>query len=181
MKRDKETITLGSGNVYITEYTGTIPADSVIETEENRIGYIKGGATLEYNQETYTTEDDLGFVKKTVTTKEDSVFKTGIMTWNGKTLEQLIATARVTEEGTKRTIKIGGLKNDNHKYYVVRFLHKDSVDGNVRVTIIGKNTAGLSLAFVKDQETVVDAEFTAKPSDDEGTLIIMEEEIEETH
>lgn len=180
-KRDKETITLGSGDVFTCEYEGTIPNDNVIETEENRLGHIKGGASIEYTQETYTAEDDLGVVKKTVTTKEDAKFKTGIITWNGKTIEKIIATARVTEEGNKRIIKIGGLKNDNHKYYVIRFVHKDPVDGNVRVTIIGRHSAGMTLAFVKDQETTIDAEFTAKPSDTEGTLIIIEEEIEETH
>lgn len=179
-KRDKDTITLGSGDVYIKEFTGEIPADSDIEKEDNRLGHIQGGANIEYTQETYTAEDDQGVVKKTVTTKEDVKFKTGIMTWNGNTLKKLVPTGRVTEAGNKRTIKIGGVKNDDRKYYVIRFVHKDEIDGNVRVTIVGKSTGGLALSFAKDKETVIDAEFTAKPSDAEGTLIILEEEISET-
>ena len=41
---DGEKIVLGSGLVYITEYSGTIPEDSVIETDENLLGLIQGRA-----------------------------------------------------------------------------------------------------------------------------------------
>mgnify|MGYP006978495689 CR=1 FL=1 len=34
---------------------------------------------------------------------------------------------------------------------------------------------GFSLAFNPDKETVVDAEFSAMSSDDDGTLVIVEE------
>ena len=37
--------------------------------------------------------------------------------------------------------------------------------------IVGQNQAGFSLAFAKDKETVIDAEFKALAQDDEGTLI----------
>lgn len=179
-KRTKKTITLGSGKMYITDFTGKIPENSVIETEENIAGYIQGGASLEYSPEFYTAEDDLGKAKKTIITKEDVKLKSGIMTWNGKTLQQLCATGRVTEEKGIRKVKIGGISNNDNKNYVIHFVHEDKVDGDVRVTIVGKNTAGFTLAFAKDKETVVDAEFGAVPSDDEGTLIIYQEEIDET-
>ena len=45
--------------------------------------------------------------------------------------------------------------------------------------IVGQNEAGFTLAFAKDKETVVDAEFKASPMDSEGTLIHYEEEIVE--
>lgn len=179
-KRTKKTITLGSGKMYITEFTGKIPENSVIETEANIAGYIQGGASLEYSPEFYTAEDDLGKAKKTIVTKEDVKLKSGIMTWNGKTLQQLCATGRVTEEKGIRKVKIGGISNNDNKNYVIHFVHEDKVDGDVRVTIVGKNTAGFTLAFAKDKETVIDAEFEAIPSDDEGTLIIYQEEIDET-
>lgn len=179
-KRTKKTITLGSGKMYITDFTGKIPENSVIETEANIAGYIQGGASLEYSPEFYTAEDDLGKAKKTIITKEDVKLKSGIMTWNGKTLQQLCATGRVTEEKGIRKVKIGGISNNDNKNYVIHFVHEDKVDGDVRVTIVGKNTAGFTLAFAKDKETVIDAEFEAIPSDDEGTLIIYQEEIDET-
>lgn len=177
-KRTKKTITLGSGKMYIVEYKGTMPADTEIEKEENLIGYIQGGAELEYKPEFYTAEDDLGKAKKTIITKEEAKLKSGVMTWNAETLQKLSSTGRVTEENGVRTIKIGGIDNNDNKNYIIHFVHEDSVDGDVRVTIVGKNTAGFTLAFAKDKETVIDAEFEAIPADDEGTLIIYKEEID---
>ena len=177
-KRTKKTITLGSGKMYIVEYTGAIPADTEIEKEENLIGYIQGGAELEYKPEFYTAEDDLGKAKKTIITKEEAKLKSGVMTWNAETLQKLSSTGRVTEANGVRTIKIGGIDNNDNKNYIIHFVHEDSVDGDVRVTIVGKNTAGFTLAFAKDKETVIDAEFEAIPADDEGTLIIYKEEID---
>ena len=36
-KRTNETITLGSGTLYAMEFTGTIPENTEIEKEENRL------------------------------------------------------------------------------------------------------------------------------------------------
>jgi len=173
-----EKIVLGSGKLYITEFTGEIPENSDIETDSNLLGLIKGGASVEYKPEFYTAEDDLGLAKKTVLTKEEAALKSGLITWCGKTLKKLCSTARVTENGNVRKVKIGGAGNQDGKSYLIRFVHKDAVDGDVRVTIVGKNQAGFTLAFLADKETVVDAEFKAQPNDKEGTLIIYEEEIE---
>lgn len=176
-KNNLESIVLGSGDIFVTEFSGAIPADDVIETDENNLGYVQGGASVEYKPTTYTAKDDFGRVQKTIVTEEEAILKSGIVTWNGNTLTKLSSTARVTETATKRTVKIGGTGNDNGKNYVIRFRHKDAVDGDVRVTIVGKNEAGFSLAFAKDKETVVDAEFKAMPHDSDGTLIVYEEEI----
>ena len=69
-KRDKKTITLGSGRIYLVTYADTMPTVDTICVEENLLGYIKGGAALEYTQETYEEKDDLGFVSKIITTNE---------------------------------------------------------------------------------------------------------------
>ena len=107
-KRTKETITLGSGKLFILKFTGEIPEDSEIEQESNIAGYIQGGASISYSPEHYTAEDDLGYVKKTIITKEEAKLTSGIMTWNADTLKQLCATGRVSEDKQKglRTIKI---------------------------------------------------------------------------
>lgn len=177
-KRSKETITLGSGKLYSIEYTGTIPTNTEIEKAENILGYIQKGASLDYKPEFYEAEDDLGIVKKQILTKEEVTFKSGILTWNAETLKRLVATGRVTEdaESATRTIKIGGINNNDGKQYIFHFVHEDKKDGNVRITIVGQNTAGFSLAFAKDAETVIDAEIKALPNDDEGTLIIFQED-----
>lgn len=175
-RSETETLTLGSGKIYIDEFSGTLPENTAIETEEKLLGLIQGGATLEYKPEFYTAEDDFGLVQKTIITKEEVTLKSGLCTWSGNTLAKLCQTARVTDAAGKRTVKIGGRANDNGKSYVLHFVHKDATDGDVRVTIVGKNQAGFSLAFAKDKETVVDAEFKAQPHDSDGTLIRYEEE-----
>lgn len=50
----------------------------------------------------------------------------------------------------------------------------------VWLTIVGNNQAGFTIAFAKDSETVIDAEFKAQPMDKEGTLITYQEEMDVT-
>lgn len=174
---DNERIVLGSGKLYIIEFMGTIPEDTIIENDDSLLGLIQGGAELEYKPKFYEAKDDLGLVSKTVITEEETTLKSGIMTWCGKTLAKLCSTARVSEANGKRTVKIGGISNQDGKRYIIRFVHKGDIDGDIRTTIVGNNQAGFSIKFAKDKETVVDAEFTASPLDNEGTQIIYEEDI----
>lgn len=170
-------IVLGSGRLYVVEFSSTIPADATIETAENLIGYIQGGATLTYTPTFYEAKDDLGYVSKKFLTEEEAILKSGVMTWNGNTLAKLCSTAKVTEDTTSRTVKIGGISNYDGKKYVIHFVHEDEVDGDIRVTIVGSNEAGFEIAFAKDKETVINAEFKAQPQDTDGTLILYKEEI----
>ena len=59
---------------------------------------------------------------------------------------------------------------------IIIFHHEDDADGDIWVAIVGKNQSGFTLAFVKDQETVIDADFRAGAQDDSGTLITYIEE-----
>lgn len=172
---DADSIVLGSGDVYVMEFSGELPEDTAIEVESNRLGYIQSGASIEYKPTFYEAKDDFKKKVKTIVTEEEATFKTGIFTWFGKTLEKLCSTARVTESEGVRTVKIGGPGNNNGKSYVIHFVHKDKADGDVRVTIVGKNQSGFTLAFAQDKETVIDAEFKAEPCDDDGTLIVYKE------
>lgn len=180
---NKESIVLGSGDLYCTEFEGTdkeLPTNEEIEKEENRLGHIKGGASIEYKPSFYEAKDDMGKVSKVILTEEEATLKSGIMTWCGTTLEKLCATARVSEDKDKkkRIVKIGGVGNATGKKYILHFVHKDDQDGDIRVTIVGNNQAGFTIAFAKDSETVIDAEFKAQPQDKEGTLILYEEDME---
>ena len=85
-KRDKNTITLGSGKIYLQAYSEDMPTVEDLCKEENLLGYIKGGAALEYTEETYEEKDDLGIVSKIITTSEEALLKCGLVTWNGETL-----------------------------------------------------------------------------------------------
>ena len=176
---DSKRILLGSGKVYVTEYSGeTLPEDATLEAAANLIGYIKGGATLEYTPSFYEPKDDLGYVGDMYLTEEEAVLKTGIMTWSGDTLGKLSTTAKITEDKTSRTrtVKIGGIGNFSNQKYVIHFVHEDETKGDVRVTIVGMNQSGWTLTFQKDSETVLNAEFKALPCDDDGTLIVYKEE-----
>ena len=178
-----EEYTLGSGDLFIKEYTaGTaVTAEDVI-TNGERLGEIKGGASLEYTTETKEDSSDLGRTKIVIISKEDVVLKSGVMTWNGKTLEKLCQTARVTQsvDNKKRTIKIGGLANAANKSYAVAFQYKGDGKKGLTVLIVGKNTAGFTVSFSSGNATVIDAEFKAQALDNDGTLVVIEETVPDT-
>lgn len=179
-KRDKTNITLGSGKIYITPYTDSVPTVDTICADGNLLGYIKGGASLEYTEETYEEKDDLGLVSKVITTSEEAVLKCGLLTWNGTTLQNLIDRCQVSEASGKRTVKIGGDGNKQGKNYAICFHHADATDGDLWILIVGRNTAGATLTFAKDAGTVIEPEFKALPQDDNGTLVQLIEEIPTT-
>ena len=185
-KRDGSTITLGSGKLYMSVFNGTMPSVDTLCADANLLGYIKGGASLEYTQDSYEEKDDLGYVSKVITTNEAAVLKCGILTWNGNTLKKLLDRCAVTETagtagdpGTpgSRTTKIGGAGNAQGKNYAIAFKHEDEIDGDVVVLIKGLNTAGVSITFANDSGTVINPEFKALPHDTNGTLIELIEEM----
>ena len=176
-KRDKNTITLGSGKIYLKAYSETMPTVDDLCKDENLLGHIKGGAALEYTQEIYEEKDDLGLVSKIITTSEEAILKCGLITWNGETLKKLIERCDSAEAAGKRTTKIGGAGNAQGGYYAICFKHEDKTDGNVWILIKGRNTAGATLTFAVDEGTLVEPEFKAMPHDDAGTLVELIEEI----
>lgn len=176
-KRGKDTITLGSGKIYLMDYADAMPTVEDLCKDENLLGYIKGGAALEYTQETYEEKDDLGYVSKIITTTEEALLRCGLITWNGTTLTKLIDRCKTTEASGKRTTKIGGAGNAQGGYYAICFYHEDLIDGNLWILIKGRNTAGATLTFATEEGTVIEPEFKALPHDDAGTLIELIEEI----
>ena len=179
-KRDKNTITLGSGKIYVQAFASAMPTVDTLCVEDNLLGHIKGGAALEYTEETYEEKDDLGIVSKIITTSEEAILKCGLITWNGATLQKLVDRCATTEASGKRTTKIGGAGNAQGGYYAICFHHIDETDGDVWVLIKGRNTAGFTLTFGIEAGTLVEPEFKAMPHDDKGTLIELIEEIPTT-
>lgn len=176
-------IILGSADVYIKDFDGSkVPAVADICKSENLMAYISGGASVEYKPSFYTAKDDTGKKSKTIVTEEEVTLKTGIMTFDGNKFKYLCDTARVTEDKPKkrRTVKIGGISNRQGTRYVICLHHKDPVDGDIWMMVVGNNKVGFTISFEKDKETVVDEEITALPMDDEGTLLIYEEEMQES-
>lgn len=176
-KRDNKTITLGSGKIYLMAFSDAMPDKETICTDENLLGYIKGGAALEYTQETYEEKDDLGYVSKLITTSEEALLKCGLLTWNGMTLKKLIDRCQTSEASGLRTTKIGGAGNAQGGFYAICFHHEDKQDGDLWVVIKGRNQAGATLTFSAEEGTVVEPEFKALPHDEAGTLVELIEEI----
>lgn len=176
---NSDEIILGSGDLYIVEFSGAIPEDATIEADSNRAGNIKSGATLEYSADSQTVQDDKGRVKKTIITKETVTFKTGLIAWVPQYIQALIQTARIDETTKKghRLFQLGGLSNLNKKRYLWRFVHTRDDGRKLRITVTGKNTGAISMAFQPENETTVDSEITADTLDKDGTLVILDDEL----
>ena len=182
-KRTGDPITLGSGKLYFQEYADKVPDFAGVKAlcvKDNRLALIKGGASLTYTEETYEEKDDLGLASKVLTTKEDVKLKCGLLTWTGATIGVLVDRSTVTTATGVRTTKIGGAGNAKGKYYVLVFHHEDKTDGDLWVVIVGRNTVGLSLTFNSETGSVIEPEFTAKPHDDDGTLVVIYEDTSTT-
>jgi hypothetical protein len=172
------TVTLGSGDLYIMDFSGSIPADTEIEKADNKIGSIKGGAELEYKPESYTVTGDNGRTYKAFITKEEVTFKSGVLTWNLEVLSKLTMGGELTtgvrdEDVNVKILNIGKNGSSSIKQVLIRFVHNLGGDKKVRVTLVGSPTSGFTLSFNPEEETVIDAEFTAISQED-GTLVKIE-------
>lgn len=181
-KRTRDTITVGSGVPYMMEYSGKMPTIDEICVDANRLGYIKGGAAIEYTIEPYEETDDLGYVAKVITAKEETILKMGLLTWNGYTLQKLVDRCQVEEDAEKglRTIRLGGASNSQGHDWVICVHHIDKRDGDMWIMMRGTNAAGLTLTLAADEGTVLEPEFRAIPHDDKGTQILIVEEFTKT-
>lgn len=174
--RDNKNITLGSGKIYAAVFDSKkFTVDDVCKTE-NLLGYIKGGAALQYTAEYFEEKDDLGIVSKVIPTSETASLKCGLITWNGETLQKLVDRCKVTTADGKRTVKIGGHGNAQSQTYAICFHHEDETSGDLWVLIKGHNTAGFTITYSMDAGSLIEPEFKALPHDTEGTLIQLIEE-----
>lgn len=175
-------IPLGSGLIYYKEFSGSIPDDETIETEANQLGKIEGGAQIEYKSTFKTFKDDLGTISRTELTEEEATLKASLIAWSMADMEVYAATARVdtkTKTG-HRIIKIGGLSNNTGKSYIFRFVHKDSKYGDVRVSIVGKQSDGFTLDYKVDDAGKMELNVQAESMDNEGTLVLYDETLTTT-
>ena len=172
-----EQVILGSGNLYIVAFNDTIPADAAFEAAANKIGYIKGGASLEYKPTEYEVKDDNENICKRFIISEEITFKSGILTWDAAALSKLVAKGTYADNATThvRTLKLGGKGAREMAQYAIRFVHTKSDENTVKITLVGTASNGFNLAFASDKETVIDAEFKALGHDTDGTQVIFEE------
>lgn len=169
-------IVLGSGELYIADFSGTIPADAEIEVVDNKIANISGGASLDSKADFKQIKDDFDISVLEYFTNEEVKFKSGILTWNLPVLDKIIANGEVdTSDVAKDVLFIGGRNKNGVKRQLIRFVHTLKKTGKkLRITLVGSASGDFKLNFEKDKETVIDAEFTAVAQDTDGTLVKIE-------
>lgn len=184
----KDDVVLGSGDLFILDSADSTMASLTIgskefydalEVEENQIGHVQGGASLEYTSEWKKVQDDYKVTVKQFLTNEEVKFKGGILAWNGDVLTTLCATGRkIPQDADGITLyKFGGTQNANGKSYFIHFKHTRDDGKIIRVTIIGVCENGFTLAFDPEHETVLDPEFSAQGNTaDKGTLVYYSEQ-----
>ena len=165
---------LGSGDLYIVAYSGSIPADGTIETEGNMIGGIKGGATISYTPTIYSVSDDMRRMKKSLITAEEATFKTGYLSFDLGEIAKIALGSNLESYGGKSTLAVGGGQTITE--YLLRFVHTMGNGKKVRVSMIGTPVSGFELAFSPENESVINAEFSAVPMNAQGHLFTIEVE-----
>lgn len=172
-------VVIGSVDMYLTKWNNpaSLPEWKTIATEENHFCAVKNGASFEYKTESTDDSDDLGYVKVNRVTKETVTFKAEAFTWNGETIKTLCPTAEVTTAGNMRTIKIGGLGKYKDDTYLILCVHKDSVNGDMRIWVRGNNTSGFTFKFDSANASTLPIEIVAQSLDSTGTLLQIEEDI----
>lgn len=173
MAQEKEML-LGSGDLYIVAYTGTIPENEDIEIESNRIGGIKGGATLTYKPTIYSTTDDMRRMKKSLITAEEATFKSGFLSFDLGEIAKLCLGAAFNTTAEEDTLEVGG--GMTIQQYVLRFVHTMDTGLKVRTTMVGIPSSGFELAFNPEKESTTNAEFSAAPMDNKGRLFKISKE-----
>ena len=175
-------IVLGSGKLYVKKLSASDVFDmATVAVDDNRIGLISGGASLEYKPEAYEVKDDLCVVYKRFITSEEATFKSGVLTWDVAALDKMVSNGTLTTTADKNTLKLGGNGAREMDRFAVVFEHTKTNGKAIRVGLVGTNEAGLTLEFAADKETVIDMEVKAIGSDDNGTLVVIEEETDSTN
>ena len=166
---------LGSGDLYIMAYSGgDFPADGTIETSANMIGGIKGGATVSYTPTIYSVSDDMRRMKKSLITAEEATFKTGYLSFDLGEIAQIALGSHLDTYGAKSTLAVGGGQTITE--YLLRFVHTMGNGKKVRVSMIGTPVSGFELAFSPENESVINAEFSAVPMNAQGHLFTIDVE-----
>lgn len=83
VQKQTEDIAIGSGYMYIKEYEkgSAIPKISEVAIEENRKGYLSGGASIYYTPTIDTYKDDMEEITRKILSGEDIGIKGSIGTF----------------------------------------------------------------------------------------------------
>lgn len=171
-------IVLGSGKIYCLPYVDGEAIGSLRAycKEENRLGLVKGGASITYEVTPYEVFDDLHEIYKRFVIGEKASLKTGLITFDLETMERILGNSNyfIDENTGVKTLKLGGHTREQEQFIVV-FEHERRDGSRLIVGLAATNDAGLNLNLLPDKETQLDAEFNAVSNDSNGCLLIIEE------
>ncbi len=186
MAGETQKVVLGAGKWYVTPWTKGVIDFKTLCVDDNLIGYTSGGATVTYTPETYTIEDDLGMVKRTFQTKGSAEMKTGLLTWNVKSVSELLSSGKLTEKAATTSangeykLELSGGK-ESLKQFCVAFVYEDDSTGlKMYFGMVSSNTSAISMAFAKDKETTLDLTFTGESNGVDDTILTIVEETAKT-
>ena len=171
-------IVLGSGKLYMMAFptNGEMPDSNTIETAQNQVGYIQGGASLEYTPTELQIADDSGTFIRRYLTSEEVTFQSGVLTWDLDVLSKICAAGSYEDDGEgTRTLKLGGAGAREMEKWIIHFVHQKDSTNTIKITLVGTASNGFSLAFAADAQTVIDAQFKAISQDTDGTQVIVTE------
>lgn len=101
-QKQTEDIAIGSGYMYIKEYEkgSAIPKISEIAVEENRKGYLSGGASIYYTPTIDTYKDDMEEITRKILSGEDIGIKGSIGTFMPDTFGIMAPNSEITTDNT---------------------------------------------------------------------------------
>ena len=178
---ENQHVIMGAGEWFVKPYESGEVNCKEICVDDNYAGETQGGATLDYTITPYVIEDDNGRLRKRFMVKGAAKMKTGLLTVDVKAIANLMSVGKVedSQDGTKRTLKLGGGNAQLKRFVVVFRYPKDKEKGlYIYVGMVATNTAPLSLAFTKDKETVMDLEYEADTNGVDDTILVIEEDLQ---
>lgn len=101
-QKQTEDIAIGSGYMYIKEYEkgSAIPKISEIAVEDNRKGYLSGGASIYYTPTIDTYKDDMEEITRKILSGEDIGIKGSIGTFMPDTFGIMAPNSEISTDST---------------------------------------------------------------------------------
>ena len=185
MSKPKRKTYYGSGTMYefpvpaaLKDSSGnvTLPATlaematfiSTYGTEDNQIGFLKGGFQVQITTEKLEDQSDLGEMKVSVITKEEGTMTFGLFNSCGETISRLYPTAHTVNGVTT----VGGLANASQDDHVILFVgaQKDDSGEQTAFVALGKNTEGFSLNWNPDSVEPFSCNYSIVPFNTDGNM-----------
>lgn len=181
----------GSGRVYSVAYDADTfpkientkaPTQEEIETmcaflklvmtEDNQIGYLKGGYQFNISTNNLSDKSDLGEMKIDVITEENATCQFSLFNANAETIAAQYPTAQYGTETTTGfgVATIGGLAGIDETPHVIVFKHDDTAYGDTLVICLGKNVSGFDAVWSQDSVTPFACNFAVQPYNSKGNL-----------